>query len=132
MTLIEASITNGVRPTVMLIGANSSKPWNRWDRLVAEAYEMYKSERCTQCGLPRWICHNESNEVQFHVDEDQCFAIVAKDRVEGRDKDKTTPPGTVLRPRPYLVDGKELITLRDQYYVDAAKRNAELEALPVS
>jgi len=93
----------------------------KWDILIAEAYEIVQREQCPQCGLPKWICGNEDNAIQFRVVQDSCSAIAEKDKKHAfmTKNNKEIPPGVTLRPEPYMVDDKrQLIELREPYYRD--------------
>lgn len=110
----------------MILHTQPTKRWNAHDFLLLEAYQILEEERCQQCGLPRYICHNESSDVRFRIVEDTCAAMVEKDMYEeqkrGSDKDYRAPAGTTLRPEPYAVDGRDLTTFRTQYYLDEAEK----------
>lgn len=117
--MIEASIKFGVRPSSLILGADTSKPWGKWDLLLAEAYQILQDERCPQCGLYRWICGNDDEAVQFDVVEESCVAIAEKDKYIARKYkgDKSVPVGTVVKPQPYMVDDtRDLMELREPYY----------------
>ena len=91
----------------------------KWDILVAEAYEIVQRERCGECRLPLWICHNEDNAVQFRVSVKSCVAMaeVDKKRASMTKGKKEMPAGTNLQPEPYMVDdSRQLIELREAYY----------------
>ena len=63
----------------MILHKQPSKPWNKHDFLLLEAYQILEEERCGQCGLPKYICHSEDPEVRFRIEEDQCAAMVDKE-----------------------------------------------------
>lgn len=108
-----------MRPSSLILGKDSRRPWGKWDLLLAEAYQILQDERCPQCGLPRYICNNDSQDVQFRIVEEQCVALVKRDEYEAKKygKDTPKPNGTVLRPQPYIVnDAYELAELREPYY----------------
>lgn len=90
-----------------------------------------QDERCSQCGLPRWICHNEDGDVSFKVIEDTCFAkreLEIVDENKSKKNKKYKPPkGTVARPEPFTFSGRALDgVFRDAYYeAEYEKRNPD-------
>lgn len=120
----------GKRPSSFILGVDGDGKWNKWDILVAEAYEIVQREKCGQCGLPRWICQNDSEDIQFKVHQDSCFAMQKKDDKETQltKNDKKIPAGVVLRPEPYARDGRDLADFREPYYRAIAKRGEDPES----
>lgn len=110
----------------MILHTQPSKPWNKHDFLILEAYQILEDERCGQCGLPRYICHSEDNEVRFRIEEDTCAAMVDKEAYEeqkrGSNSDYKPPLGTRLHPVPYMNDGTDFTRLREPYYRAEAER----------
>lgn len=107
----------------MIVGTNSKKPWSDLDRLIMEAYQIFLGELCPQCGQPRYICGNESNDIQFRVHEEYCSAKAAIDkREEANTKSKKNMSGITLRPEAYSVDGIDLVTYREPYYLAERKK----------
>jgi hypothetical protein len=128
--LIEASITAGIRPTSMILHTQPNKRWDEFDFLCIEAHQIVLNERCGQCGLPRWICHNEDPDMGFKAIQDTCFAmkeIEILDERKSSNKDYKAPKGTKTRPEPYLYGGGEISgEHREAYYkVEWAKKNPE-------
>ena len=103
------------------------KKWVKHDFLLLEAYKILNRERCGQCGQPRYVCQNESNDIQFKVVEEQCASKVAQalfeERAEKKRGSKGEPDkGIALRVEAYSVSGKDLTTFRTPYYeAQAAK-----------
>lgn len=132
LTAIKASITFGKRPSTFILGTDSNKPWNKWDILIATAYQIMEEERCSQCGYPVYICHNESSEIRFALRDDTCFA---KAKVEKRNDDDSSrtkykkPFGQVLAPEAYTPSGEDFVTYRESYYLaEQAKRKIVAES----
>lgn len=128
-----------MRPTTFLLRVQPYEPWEEYDFLLHEAYCILQDERCSQCGMPRYICHNDSADLEFDIIEDDCRVMVVKDEHEENERkaggENYKPPvGTTLRPKPYLVSGGDPATLRDSYYDgELAKRRAlEAEAADVA
>jgi|GEM_PF-2073821 len=69
---MKASIAHGVRPSSLILGKDSRKPWGRWDIVLAKAYQRFLNELCQQCGLPKYICFAGETEV---ITKDGTFAI---------------------------------------------------------
>ena len=114
----------------MITGADSRKKWSLWDRLIMEAYQIVENEKCDRCGLPRWICHNESNEIQYHIVRDECSTTATIERQsEDDEKNKYKAHGEQLSAEPYSVEGKPLIEYRDTYYEQLAAEAAKLAAI---
>ncbi len=82
------------------------------------------SERCSQCGLPMYVCQNEDNEIQFRIEERQCAAIVAKSRYEELHKEDKRA-GISLIPEPYSTEGRDLTDYREPYYRTLAEQRLE-------
>ena len=79
-----------------------------------------------------WVCHFDSEEIQFVAKNDHCFA---KEKVEAKEagiKPDAKRYGDRLRPEIKLPDGKELIDYREPYYRDLAKRQADSEDPEIS
>ncbi len=114
----------------MLTGADSRKAWSDKDRLLMSAYQAIENERCGQCGLPMYICQNESEKVVIRLEEQSCAVIAKKAQHGGRGKKKELPEGTVLVARPYHADGKDidLSTMRTPFYESIAKKREEIDA----
>jgi hypothetical protein len=115
----------------MILGADDRKRWDKWDRVLAEAHQIIENERCPQCGYPVYLCQNESEIVQFRLNEESC-AIEAKKanhgKRGGRDgKAKDLPPGTVLRPEVYLTNGEDPVTVREPFYKAQRAKREEME-----
>jgi hypothetical protein len=131
VTLIKAAITGGVRPSTMILGANSRKPWDKWDRLLMAAYQILEGERCPQCGMYRWICANEDGDIRFRLEHDYCGARALVDRENdqnSRRQNYKQPHGETLRPEPYTASGADLSDFREPYYHAEFERREAIEA----
>ena len=117
-----------VRPSVLILGKDSRKPWGRWDNVLVKAYERLLNETCKQCGLPKYVCHNDDNRIQFRLGRDQCEATATAEREQKRLRDSETVTfGLGVYGEPYLTDdakeaGMELSDFRTPYFLDMAKR----------
>lgn len=115
----------------MILGANSLKPWNKWDRLLATAYQVLEMERCPQCGMYRWICNNEDSDIRFRLEHDFCGAKATVDYENEQNAKKPgykPEAGVRLRPEFYVASGKDVSDYREPYYLNEMKRRQEIEA----
>lgn len=94
--------------------------------LIAEAYQILESERCSQCGYPRWICHNDDGDIGVDVTEDICYV---KRELENVDREKTSqkgyvaPAGVKAAPKVHRFSGKPFDwKMREDYYLAEYKK----------
>ena len=118
--LIEASITAGIRPTSMIMHTQPRGKWSEWDFLCIEAYQIVQNERCRQCGLPVWMCHNDDGDIGTKVVKDICYStreVETKDEEASSKKGYKAPKGVKTRPEPYRYSGRPLdADVREDYY----------------
>ena len=114
-----------MRPTALLLGKDDRKRMSKWDIVLMEAHNLLSAERCHQCGLPRWICNNASNDIDFRMEKEVCFATQAKQKYEDTQEKKRSgrkgkageaPVGEAVTPVPYLRSGEPLSTLREPFW----------------
>lgn len=132
MSLVKQAIEAKLRPTTLILHSQPDEPWSEHDFNLLEAIGTLEAERCHQCGLPRYICHNDDADLDFRVLEDDCRAIVAKDAYEEGERaaggENYKPPvGTTLRPEPYLISGGDPATLRNSYYENEYLKQQAIE-----
>jgi hypothetical protein len=120
----------------MILHAQPNKPWNKHDFMLLEAYQQLEEDRCGQCGLPRYICHSTSEDIQFRILEDNCAATQKVDQIKAqrakssKKKDGADPDsGVALIPYPYTESGVPLSSHRIPYYEAEAARIAEVLAV---
>jgi len=111
----------------MLFHEQPNEPWNEFDFLLLEAYQILQDETCAQCGNPIWICHNEeASAVGFKIKSSKCFAQAELERHQEKEEKKKTK-SKKYGERPYIVpftyDGSDLPS-RGEYYQSLAQRNA--------
>lgn len=112
----------------MLLHSDPRGEWITHDFLLLEALQIMEQERCGQCGLPVWMCHDESGDVQFSIEEDECVAKRDTDiRREKEGDSKKAAHGVNYYPSPYFVNDADWLSVRDGYYERMAKR-AEADA----
>ena len=102
------------RPSVMILGKDSKgKRWTQDDISLARAYERYLAELCPQCGLPKYICHNEENAIQFRAVTDQCLSRATADKAQADEEERVSKNPTLKRygtryvGEPFLTDEAE-------------------------
>ena len=137
---MEVSRAHGIRPTALILGKDSGKPWDETDVLFAKAYERFKKEICPQCQLPTYICHNDDNRIEIKVRKDECAAskVVAEREAKFSDEHKNNPVHGVRFVAEAKLDekaieeGLEFVDFRRPYYKELAKKRAPIEAENIS
>lgn len=132
---MKASIAHGVRPSALVLGRDSRKPWGKWDYLLAKAYQRFLGELCSQCGMPRWMCDNDDNRIQFAARENHCAAMAVAEKAQDAITSKKNAQkrfGVQIIPEPFLTedaiaDGLEFSDFRRPYYRERARRKALAE-----
>lgn len=72
----------------MIFHEQPTAPWEPFDFLLLEAYQMLQDEICPKCGHPVWLCRSDSTNVEFKVRDAVCYAERALRETEDRQKDK--------------------------------------------
>lgn len=111
----------------MILGADNRKKWSTLDVLIMQAWEILEAERCSQCGLPKWLCHNDDPLLQVRVKEDKCWVKPEIDEHEKKRADDDDFRGGVAYPEVYSRDEAPLERFRDTYYEALAAEDAEQE-----
>ena len=132
---MKASIAHGIRPSALILGRDSKKRWTRIDILFAKAYQRFLNELCQQCGLPKYICRNDDNRIQFKLGRDECASTAVAERASyahSQKKDSKPMFGTRLFGEPYLTEdaveeGLEFSDFRRPYYREQAKKQGLIE-----
>lgn len=126
---MKASIAHGIKPSALILGKDSKKPWTDLDVLFAKAYQRFLNEQCKQCGLPKYICHNDDNRIQFKVARDECASTAVAEREQARvaKNEKNPEHGTQIYAEPFLTEdaveeGLEFSDFRRPYLLDRARR----------
>lgn len=117
----------GKPPSSFILGSDQ-KSWNKWDILVAEAYEIVQREKCGQCGLPVWVCRSDDEHIQFKMKRDTCHAIAKKSEYEKKHQKDAENHAITIRPEPHVTDGRDLIQFREPYYKSLYERNQDPES----
>jgi hypothetical protein len=124
---MKAAERYNIRPSALILGKDSRKPWDRWDILLAKAYERFNEELCGQCGMPRYICHSSDRRIHFKLSRDECEANrVAESEQTRLTKAGVDTSGVRLGGEPYLLPdaveaGLEFVDFRRAYLVEQAK-----------
>ncbi|MFT4258047.1 hypothetical protein [Microbacterium sp.] len=108
----------------MILGGDNRKKWSNLDVLVMQAYQIVKDERCSQCGVPRWLCRNSDPRIQVRVKVDECYAKQEIDKFEERRRKDDDKSG-IAYPEFYTTDGTPLHEFRRAYYEQLAAERAE-------
>lgn len=126
---MKASIAHGIRPSALILGKDSKKPWGREDIVLAKAYQRFLNELCGQCGLPKYICHTDDNRIQFKLAHDECAGTQMAEREQARiaKDEKSQSFGVRIYAEPFLTedaieDGMEFSDFRRPYLIDRAKK----------
>lgn len=129
MDLMKASIAHHIRPTALILGKDSGKPWDEWDTAFAKAYQRFLSEICQQCGAPIYICHNDDNRIEIKPKRDECESAKVAEREQARlSADKNLKLyGVRIKGEPSLsaealAEGLEFVDFRRPYYIEQAKK----------
>lgn len=104
--------------------------------MLARAFQTLENERCRQCGMPTYICHNDDPDIEWAMDRGTCYATAAQDKAEKMDEKKRknargkaaeeAPPGEEMVPTPYRLSGNPLAALRDPWREAESKRREEI------
>lgn len=126
---MKASIAHQIRPSALILGKDSRKPWGPEDILLAKAFQRFQSEQCQQCNLPRYICHSDDNRIQFKLARDECAATQVAEREQARiaKDEKSHEHGVRIYAEPFLTedaieDGMEFSDFRRPYLLDRARK----------
>jgi hypothetical protein len=109
----------------MILGLDNRKKWSKLDVIVMQAYQGLQDERCGQCGLPRYICHNSDSRLQVRIKEDKCWVkpeISAHEKRRSKDDDFE---GGTAYPEVYSRDETPLHKFREPYYAALAAEARE-------
>lgn len=130
---MKASIAHGIRPSALILGKDSKKPWGETDIQLAKAYQRYLAELCPQCGYPKYMCHTDDNRIQFEPAIDDCAsarvaesqqAVMARNAAK---KNASQPYGKKVMTKAKLTEdavaeGLEFSDFRRPYLIDQAKK----------
>jgi len=103
----------------MLFHEQPSEPWNEFDFMLIEAYQILQDETCNECGNPIWICRNEeASNVGFKVKTAKCFAKAELDKwneKEEKSKSKKKRYGEYPYVLAYTYDDSDMPSRRSFY-----------------
>lgn len=131
---MKASIAHGIRPTALILGKDSGKPWTETDILFAKSYQQYLAELCPQCGWPEYICHNDDNRIHISAKKDECEVTKSAEREQAKlakDSEKNPLYGTKVYGHVELTaeaveEGLEFVDFRRPYLIEQAKKRGDL------
>jgi hypothetical protein len=128
--LIGWALEEHMRPTAMILRKNPHKKWNEYDHLLMQAYKQARAEDCPNCGLPRYLCNNGANDIQFKTEKFDCKASQAIEKAKKRDYGDDGPPADIQYvATPYSTTGRPLVDYRYEYYKDQMVQREKLAAL---
>lgn len=86
-----------------------------------------QDERCQQCGYPKWVCQNPSEDIRFKIELEDCSAMKSKNDYENptrgaRGKPKEIPAHVAVRPIVYTESKSDLLSFREPFYREMAKK----------
>lgn len=70
---IKAALEVKIRPCAMIFREQPDTPWEDFDFVLVEAYQMLISETCPSCGQYIWVCRSGSTNVRFNVNSSVCY-----------------------------------------------------------
>jgi hypothetical protein len=128
---IRTAVKTGKRPTCFILrSGNANGAWKEYDYLLAEALEILDSEYCQMCSQPKWLCHSDSDEIQFRITDDHCYASerIEKKQKANAEKKNYDGAGVRLVAVPYSTTGKPLSEYREPYFRELIKKHQERQA----
>lgn len=78
---------------LLSLEGKKAKHWKKIDYMLALAVDRLDKEKCSKCGHPAWIAYNSDNNIQFEIEEIECYACQALEEHEKRRGDKELRPG---------------------------------------
>ena len=114
----------------MILGRPAKGKPKKWDLLLAQAEAILESERCPQCGQPRYICHSQDNDIDFYIYDDVCEASRKRGKYEERKaKEKgSNRSGVQVGIEPFTYSRTAFADFREPYYVGELEKRARREA----
>ena len=116
----------GKRPTTFILRkGNPNGSWGEYDFALAEAAQILDSEFCPSCKQPIWLCHSETDEIQFKVRDEHCYALERIERAQEANSKKKgyNGAGVNLVARPWSTAGRPLSDYREMYYRELVARH---------
>lgn len=128
----------------MILGKDNRKRWSFDDLLLSQAYvvalEIIKSEECSQCGYPKYICHSSDSRIRLDLDEDFCQVKYQIEERQSHDRkmsqkgddDGRSMWGSQLHPRVDFLPGMDVTAARElwqkeQQRIEAARKGIILD-----
>lgn len=96
----------------------SNYKWTALDYGLAEAYNIYESERCPQCGTHAWHAYSHDQNIKFEINETKCEACVVLD--EHNEKQKDRKPGVTPSIKTGVYIEGEPLPGRNDWFVEMA------------
>lgn len=109
----------------MIFHEQPTDPWNDFDFMLLEAFQILQDETCNECGNPIWVCRNEdATNIGFKVKVAKCFAKAELEKwQENNDKKKSKKSyGEYPYVVAYTYDDGPMPT-REDYYVGLLEKH---------
>ena len=111
----------------MIFHTQPTDPWDKYDFLFLEAYQILQDETCNSCGHPLWLCRSTENTFSWKVESVVCSADKALKmkewkRANGKSKriprDELQEMGKTYYAVPEIIPGVGVTKLPDRrdYY----------------
>lgn len=124
---IKTAITANIRPLSLVFHEQPHAPWEPFDFLLLEAYQILQDETCPKCGHFVWLCRSDNNRLDFVVRSDVCAADrklkldeynskPSKDKNASKDKSLLSSFGKFQYTVPTMVVGDKKLPTRADYY----------------
>lgn len=106
--------------------------------MLARAKTILDGERCSQCGLPKYICQSDNPDLEYRMEKEVCNATKAKEKYEDTEEKKRAkrkgkeaekpPAGEAVYPVPYMLSGADLGSLREPFWEEFNKKQEQIAA----
>lgn len=91
------------------------KKWKRLDYGLAEAYKIFKDERCPHCGTHIWHAYSEDQNIKIDIEEIKCESCVVLDEHNEKEKDKKAGVTPTIKISSYFPDDIPVPTRSDWF-----------------
>lgn len=124
---IKTAITANIRPLSLVFHEQPHDPWEPFDFLLLEAYQILQDETCPKCGHFVWLCRSDNRLLEFKVRTDICAADKTlkqaeydarppKDKNSRKDKELISSFGKFQYTVPSMMFGEKSLPTRSDYY----------------
>lgn len=102
----------------MIFYEQPTDPWDRFDFILLEAYQILQDETCANCGQPIWLCRSTDSNVNIKIRKATCYvtaAVEKKREADEKNKARKMKPGEYYYPVIETIDGGELPSRNDYF-----------------